>query len=128
MSPMLDRLLGPSESGEWARVDGTVDLAGDWRDSSRCDWLSDMASIGMAGPAGAGRGRGNGGRPNMSAKASRSVSTSGFCMRGRFLPYPGVIACCWNCAMISSMRGDMDRWGLARVPGRGNMGWSVVEA
>ena len=66
---------GTSGSGEWARVEGTVDLAGDWRDS-----LSEMASIGMAGPAGAGKGRGNGGRPNMSAKAWRRSSTSGFCM------------------------------------------------
>src|SRR5947208_14899281 len=113
MSPTLDRLLGSSRSGEWACVDGTVDLAGDWRDLSRRDWLSDMVSIGMAGPAGAGRERGNRGRPNMSAKAWRRSSTSGFCMRGRFLPYPGVIACGWNCEMISRMRGDRDPWGLS---------------
>src|SRR5947208_10658222 len=128
MSPTLDRLLGPSESGEWARVNGTVDLAGDWRDSSRRDSLSEMASIGMAGPAGAGKGRGNGGRPNMSAKASRNMSTSGFCMRGRFLPYPGVIACCWNCSMSARVRGDGGRWATARAPGDDGMGWSDVEA
>jgi hypothetical protein len=60
---------GTSGSGEWAHVKGTVDLAGDWRDSSWHDLLSDMVSIGMVGLAGAGRGRGNGGRLNMSAKA-----------------------------------------------------------
>src|SRR5947208_11100908 len=117
MSPTLDRLLGPSESGEWARVDGTVDLAGDWCDSSWRDWLSDMASIGMVGPAGAGKGRGNGGRPNMSAKAWCRLSTSGFCMRGRFLLNPGVIACCWNCVMSVRVRGDRGRGAMARAPG-----------
>src|SRR5947208_15393525 len=111
MSLTLDRLLGSSRSGEWARVDGTVDLAGDWRDLSQRDWLLDMASIGMAGPAGAGRGRGNGGRLNMSAKAWRRSSTLGFCMRGRLLPYPGVMVCCWNCAMSIRVHGDGAPWG-----------------
>src|SRR5947208_6502890 len=87
-----------------------------------------MESIGMAGSTGAGRGRGNGGRPNMSAKAWHRSSTSGFCMQGRFLPYPGVIACCWNCAMSARVRGDGDRWVMARAPGDGNMGWSGSEA
>jgi hypothetical protein len=71
---------GTSGSGEWACVEGTVDLAGDWHDLSWRDSLSDMVSIGMAGPAGAGRGRGNGGRLNMSAKAWRRSLTSGFYM------------------------------------------------
>jgi hypothetical protein len=128
MSPTLDHLLGSSRSGEWACVNGTVDLAGDWHDSLWHDWLSDMMSIGMVGPAGAGKGRGNGGRPNMSAKAWHRSSTLGFCMQGRFLPYPGVIACCWNCAMSARVRGDEDWWAMARAPGDGNMGWSGVEA
>jgi hypothetical protein len=128
MSPMLDRLLGSSWSGEWARVDGTMDLAGDWRDSLQRNWLLDMASIGMAGPAGAGSGRGNGGRPNMSAKAWHRSSTLGFCMQGRFLPNPGVIACCWNCEMSARVHGDGDRWAMARAPGDSNMGWSGIEA
>jgi hypothetical protein len=119
---------GTSGSGEWARVKGTMDLAGDWRDSSRCDALSDMASIGMAGPAGAGKGRGNGGRPNMSAKAWRRSSTLGFCMRGRFLLYPGMMACCWNCAMSARVHSNGDQWAMARAPGDGNMGWSGSEA
>jgi hypothetical protein len=71
---------GTLGSGEWAHVEGTMDLAGDWCNSLQCDSLLDMASIGMAGPAGAGKGRGNGGRLNMSAKAWRRSSTLGFCM------------------------------------------------
>jgi hypothetical protein len=87
-----------------------------------------MAFIGMAGPAGAGRGGGNGGRPNMSAKAWCRSSILGFCMQGRFLSNPGVIACCWNCAMITSMCGDRGQWIMGRAPGSDGIAWSGSEA
>jgi hypothetical protein len=67
-------------SGEWAYVEGTVDLAGEWHDLSQHDLLLDRASIGEGDQAGAGRGRGSRGRPNMSAKALHRSSTSGFCI------------------------------------------------
>jgi hypothetical protein len=69
-------LHGSLGSGECSLVKGTVDLAGDWRDSLRCDWLWDMAAIGEGDRLGAGCGMGNGGRPNMSAKAWRRSCTS----------------------------------------------------
>jgi hypothetical protein len=125
---MLDRLLGSSESGEWAYIEGTVDLAGDWHDSSQRDWLLDMASIGAVGLTEAGKGRGNRGRPNMSAKAWHRSLTSGFCMRGRFLPYLGVRACCWNCVISTRVHGDGDWWIMAMVPGDGSIEWSGSEA
>jgi hypothetical protein len=56
-------------SGKCSHVAGTVDLEGDWHDSSQCDWLLDMAAIGEGDRSGAGSGMGNRGRPNMSAKA-----------------------------------------------------------
>ena len=65
----MGRLEGSSGSGEWRLVAGTVDAAGDWHNSSRWDWLCDMAAIGLEDLAGACWGMGNGGRPNISAKA-----------------------------------------------------------
>jgi hypothetical protein len=53
-----------------------VDLAGDWHDLSRHDWLCDMAAIGEGDRSGAGCEMGNGGRPNMSAKAWHRSYTS----------------------------------------------------
>src|SRR5947208_8655233 len=49
-------------------------------------------------------------------------------MRGRFLRNPGVIACCWICAMSARVRGNGDRLGMGRASGDGNMGWSGIEA
>jgi hypothetical protein len=43
---MFGCLHGSSGSGECSLVEGTVDFAGDWRDSSRRNWLWDMAAIG----------------------------------------------------------------------------------
>jgi hypothetical protein len=68
-------LCASSGSGECSLVEGTVDFVGDWRDSSRHDWLWDMAAIGEGDRSGAGCGMGNGGRPNMSAKAWRRSCT-----------------------------------------------------
>jgi hypothetical protein len=62
-------LCDSSGSGKCSLVEGTVDFAGDWHDSSRCDWLWDMATIEEGDRLGADCGMGNGGRPNMSAKA-----------------------------------------------------------
>jgi hypothetical protein len=38
-SQTLGCLCGSSGSGECSHVSGTVDFAGDWCDSSQCNWL-----------------------------------------------------------------------------------------
>jgi hypothetical protein len=53
-----------------------VDFTEDWRDSSRCDWLWDMATIGEGDRSGAGCEMGSGGRLNISAKAWHRFCTS----------------------------------------------------
>ena len=40
-------------------------MGGEWRDLSRCDWLSEMAAIGLAGRLTGDWGMGTGGSPNM---------------------------------------------------------------
>ena len=68
----MGRLEGPaSGSGECGLVAGTDGTEGEWRDSSRRDWLVEMAAIGLGDLTGEDWGIGSGGRPNMSAKASR---------------------------------------------------------
>jgi hypothetical protein len=47
-------LHGSLGSGECSRVEGTVDFAGDCRDSLQRDWLWDMAAIGEGDRLGAG--------------------------------------------------------------------------
>jgi hypothetical protein len=64
-----------SGSGECSCVAGTVDFVEDWCNSSRCDWLWDMATIGEEDRLGPGCGMGSGGRPNISAKAWRRSCT-----------------------------------------------------
>jgi hypothetical protein len=66
---MFGCLHGSLGSAKCSLVEGTMDFAGDWRDSSWCDWLWDMAAIGEGDQSGAGCEMGSGGRPNMSAKA-----------------------------------------------------------
>ena len=67
----MGRLEGPaSGSGECGLVAGIDGAEGEWRDSSRRDWLVEMAAIGLGDLAGGDWGRGSGGRLNMSAKAS----------------------------------------------------------
>jgi hypothetical protein len=46
-----------------------VDFGGEWHDSSRYDWLLDMAAIGEGDRLGAGLEMDIGGKLNMSAKA-----------------------------------------------------------
>jgi hypothetical protein len=58
-----------SGSGECSYVEGTVDLAEEWHNSSQYNWLVDMAAIGEGDRSGAGSRMGNRGRPNMSARA-----------------------------------------------------------
>ena len=68
----MGRLEGPaSGSGEHCLVEGIDNAAGEWRNSLRCDWLVEMAAIGLGDLAGGDWGMGSGGRPNMSAKALR---------------------------------------------------------
>src|SRR5947208_232322 len=64
----------------------------------------------------------------MSAKAWHRSSTLGFCMQGRFLLYPGMIACCWNYVMSARVHSNGDWWAMAMVPGDGSIGWSGSEA
>ena len=50
----MGRLEGPasegpaSGSGEWRLVAGIEEMGGERRNSSRCDWLVEMAAIGPA--------------------------------------------------------------------------------
>ena len=68
----MGRLEGPaSGSGECGLVAGINGAEGEWHDSSRRDWLVEMAAIGLGDLAGGDWGMGSRGRPNMSAKALR---------------------------------------------------------
>ena len=66
----MGHLEGPaSGSDECGLVAGINGAEGEWRDSSRHDWLVEMAAIGLGDLAGEDWGMGSRGRLNMSAKA-----------------------------------------------------------
>jgi hypothetical protein len=51
---MFGCLHGSLGSGECSLVEGTMDLAGEWCDSSQHNWLWDTAAIGEGDRSGAG--------------------------------------------------------------------------
>ena len=107
---MVGRLVGlapegpASGSGEWHLVAGIEDTDGERRDSSRRDWLSEMAAIGLAGRLTGDWGMGTGGSPNIAWRALCSSCPSllvALPLGGLVLPLASAAA---SCCMRWTMR------------------------
>ena len=84
-------------------------MGGEQCDSSRCDWLSEMAAIGLAGRLTEDWGMGTGGSPNMAWRASRSSCPSlvvALPLGGLMLPLASAVASCCMRWMMHWVLGD----------------------
>ena len=99
----MGRLDGPasegpvSGSGEWRLVAGIEEMGGERRDSSRRDWLSEMAAIGLADRLIGDWGMGTDGSPNMAWRALRNSCPSlvvALPLGGLVLPLASAAASC----------------------------------
>ena len=84
-------------------------MGGEWRDSSRRDWLSEMAAIGLAGRLTGDWGMGTGGNPNMAWRALRSSCPSlvvTLPLGGLVLPLASAAASCCMRLTIRWVLGD----------------------
>ena len=93
-------------------------MGGERRNSSRCDWVSEMAAIGLVGRLIGDWGMGTGGSPNMAWRASRSSCPSlvmALPLGGLMLPLASVVTSWCTCWMIHWVLGD----GSDDMAGRG---------
>ena len=84
-------------------------MGGEWHDSSRCDWLSEMAAIGLAGRLTGDWEMGTGGSPNMAWRALRSSCPSlvvALPLGGLMLLLASAAASCCMCWMMRWALGD----------------------
>ena len=101
---------GPaSGSGEWRLVVGIEEMGGEQRDSSRRDWLVEMAAIGLADQSTGDWGMGTGGSPNMAWRVLHSSCPSlvvALPLGGLMLPLASAAASCCICWMMRWVLGD----------------------
>ena len=84
-------------------------MGGERRDSSRRDWLSEMAAIGLVGRLTGDWGMGTGGNPNMAWRALRSSCPSlvvALPLGGLVLPLASAAASCCMRPMMRWVLGD----------------------